>query len=102
MKGNIIENVKSNDNESGVSLGGGGDMTTRHMQNFIDAIKNNVLLNSPIKDAVISQSMVHYANISYRADTSFSIDEKSGKTKNKKANKFWSRTYESSWKIKMK
>ena len=102
LKGNIIENVKSNDNESGVSLGGGGDMTTRHMQNFIDAIKNNVLLNSPIEDAVISQSMVHYANISYRADTSFSIDEKSGKTKNKKANKFWSRTYESGWKIKMK
>lgn len=95
LKGNIIENVKSKDNESGVALGGGGDMTTRHMQNFIDAIKNNVQLNSPIEDAVISQSMVHYANISYRADTSFSIDEKSGKTKNKKANKFWSRTYES-------
>tara|TARA_B100000780_G_C21116715_1_gene451897 strand:- start:179 stop:1540 length:1362 start_codon:yes stop_codon:yes gene_type:complete len=102
LKGNIIENVKSKDNESGVALGGGGDMTTRHMQNFIDAIKNNVQLNSPIEDAVISQSMVHYANISYRADTSFSIDEKSGKTKNKKANKFWSRTYESGWKIKMK
>lgn len=102
LKGNIIENVKSKDNESGVALGGGGDMTTRHMQNFIDAIKNNVQLNSPIEDAVISQSMVHYANISYRADTSFSIDEKSGKTKNKKANKFWSRTYESRWKIKMK
>ena len=102
LKGNIIENVKSKDNESGVALGGGGDMTTRHMQNFIDAIKNNVQLNSPIEDAVISQSMVHYANISYRADTSFSVDEKSGKTKNKKANKFWSRTYESGWKIKMK
>ena len=102
LKGNIIENVKSEDIESGIALGGGGDMTTRHMQNFIDAIKNNVQLNSPIEDAVISQSMVHYANISYRADTSFSIDEKSGKTKNKKANKFWSRTYESGWKIKMK
>jgi predicted dehydrogenase len=102
LKGNIVENVKSNDIESGISLGGGGDMTTRHMQNFIDAIRNNTQLNSPIEDAVISQSMVHYANIAYRANIAFDIDEISGKTTNKKANLFWSRNYESGWEIKMK
>jgi hypothetical protein len=72
------------------------------MQNFIDAIRNNTQLNSPIEDAVISQSMVHYANIAYRANTAFDIDEISGKTTNKKANLFWSRNYESGWEIKMK
>jgi len=102
LKGNIVENVKSNDIESGISLGGGGDMTTRHMQNFIDAIRNNTQLNSPIEDAVISQSMVHYANIAYRANTSFGIDEKTGKINDANAMKFWSRSYEPGWEIKMK
>ncbi len=102
LKGNIVENVKSNDIESGISLGGGGDMTTRHMQNFIDAIRNNSQLNSPIEDAVISQSMVHYANIAYRANTSFGIDEKTGKINDANAMKFWLRSYEPGWEIKMK
>jgi predicted dehydrogenase len=102
IKGNVIDNVKSNDNESGIALGGGGDMTTRHMQNFVDSIRHGDTLNSPIDDAVISQSLVHYANISYRSDRSFNIDEKSGKIKDTKAKKFWSRSYESGWKVEKK
>lgn len=99
IKGDIIENVKSFDKESGVELGGGGDMTTRHLQNFTDSIRKGIVLNSPIDDAVISQSLVHYANISYRSDRSFKIDEKSGLIYDKDAMKLWSRKYEPGWKI---
>ena len=99
LNGEVIENIKSNDNESGTALGGGGDMTTRHLQNFIDAIRTGSKLNSPIHDAVISQSLVHYANISFRSGISFKIDNNTGQTKNKKANKFWSRNYEKGWEI---
>ncbi|MBT6169741.1 MAG: hypothetical protein HOH98_03225 [Flavobacteriaceae bacterium] len=72
------------------------------MQNFVDSIRHGDTLNSPIDDAVISQSLVHYANISYRSDRSFNIDEKSGKIKDTKAKKFWSRSYESGWKVEKK
>ena len=99
IKGDIIENVKSFDKESGVELGGGGDMTTRHLQNFTDSIRKGIVLNSPIDDAVISQSLVHYANISYRSDRSFKIDEKSGLIYDRDAMKLWSRKYEPGWKI---
>ena len=53
-------------------------MTTRHLRNFINAIRENEKLNSPIDDAVISQSLVHYANVAYRSDKSFMIDQNSG------------------------
>ncbi len=99
LYGNKIEKTISKDNESSLSLGGGGDMTTNHMQNFVDAIRSGTKLNSPIDDAVISQSMVHYANMSYRADIPFKINVESGKTNNRKANKYWSRKYEKGWEI---
>ena len=100
IQGILINHVKSNDNESSNSLGGGGNMTTRHLRNFINAIRENEKLNSPIDDAVISQSLVHYANLAYRSDQSFMIDQNSGKIKNRKAKKYWSRDYEPSWEIK--
>ena len=100
IQGILINHVKSNDNESSNSLGGGGNMTTRHLRNFINAIRENEKLNSPIDDAVISQSLVHYANVAYRSDQSFMIDQNSGKIKNRKAKKYWSRDYEPSWEIK--
>ena len=53
-------------------------MTTNHMQNFVDAIRSGTKLNSPIDDAVDDQSMVHYANISYRADIPFKINVENG------------------------
>ena len=77
-------------------------MTTIHMQNFVDSIRNGTTLNSPIDDAVISQSLVHYANIAYRSNKSFVVDDNTGKIKNKKANKYWSRDYEPGWKIEKK
>ena len=75
-------------------------MTERHMKNFFDSIKTGESLRSPIDDAVISQSMVHYANISYRANQSLIIDDISNRIKSKKAMKFWSRDYEKGWYIK--
>ena len=49
-------------------------MTTKHFRNFFNSIRNGEKLNSPINDAVISQSMVHYANLAHRSGKSFKID----------------------------
>ena len=75
-------------------------MTQRHMKNFFESIRSGEKLTSPISDAVVSQSLVHYANISYRSNQSLSIDSNSTRIKNKKAMKFWSRDYENGWEIK--
>ncbi len=102
INGELINDVKSSDYESGPKLKGAGDMTTKHLQNFMDSIRNGTNLNSPIDDAVVSQSLVHYANISYRSDRSLKIDEKTGRIKDANAMKLWSRNYEPGWEIKMK
>ena len=75
-------------------------MTQRHMKNFFESIRSGEKLTSPINDAVISQSLVHYANVSYRSNQSLSIDSRNSKIKDKKAMKFWSRDYENGWEIK--
>ena len=102
INGKLVKNVNSNDYESGPKLNGAGDMTTKHFNNFLESIKNGTSLNSPIDDAVISQSLVHYANISYRSDSLLKIDNKTGRIKDTNAMKFWSRNYEPGWEIKMK
>jgi len=61
--------------------------------------KKGEKLNSPIDDAAISQSMVHYANMAYRADKSFEINPNDGSIKDKKAKKVWSREYQKGWEI---
>lgn len=100
IQGNLLNHIKSNDNESNNTLGGGGNMTTRHMRNFVDGIRGKENLNAPINDAVISQSLVHYSNVAYRSNQSLTINLKSGKIKNKKAKKYWSRDYEPGWELK--
>ena len=100
LDGKEIKNSFSNDKESGTELGGGGNMTTKHFRNFFNSIRNGEKLNSPIQDAVISQSMVHYANLAHRSGKSFRIDSKNGNVLDKKIKKkFWSRKYEKGWKL---
>jgi predicted dehydrogenase len=88
-------------NEAGNALGGGGDMTTGHVLNFYDAIRGIGKLNAPIENGVISQAMVHYANIAYRINSGFDIDKTSGKIFGKAANKLWGREYEKGWEPKI-
>jgi len=100
LNGKEIRNSKSNDNESSTALGGGGNMTTKHFRNFFKSIRESESLNSEIKDAVISQSMVHYANLSHRAGKSFKINPNNGDVLDKKIKrKFWSRDYQNGWDI---
>ena len=100
LGGKEFKNSVSTDKESGTELGGGGNMTTKHFRNFFKSIRESAELNSPIDDAVISQSMVHYANLSHRSGKSFKIDPKNGNVLDKKIKKkFWSREYEKGWDI---
>jgi len=100
LKGEVIKEKRSDGNEAGNALGGGGDMTTLHTINFFDAIRGKAALTSPIDEGATSQLLTHYANIAYRIDDAFEVDENTGRIYNREAMKLWSRTYEPGWEIK--
>ena len=96
--GKLIKDNKTDSNEAGTALGGGGDMTTSHVVNFFDTIRGKGKLNSHIAEGVISQAMVHYSNIAYRIDKGFDVDDVSGRMYDKDAMKLWGREYAPGWK----
>ncbi len=101
LRGKLIKNSKSDGNEGGIALGGGGDMTSNHVNNFFDAIRNKSKLNSPIEQGAISQMLTHYANISSRIGKSFEVDENTGRIFDREAMKLWGRKYEKGWQPKL-
>ena len=42
-------------------------------------------------------AMVHYANIAYRINNGYDIDDKTGTMFNREAMALWSRNYEAGW-----
>lgn len=100
-EGKPIKNSKSNGSEAGTALGGGGDMTTRHVQNFFEAIRGKEKQNSPIEEGAKSVLLCHLANIAYRANKPFAVDPKNGHIQDKDAMKLWSREYEKGWEPKL-
>ncbi len=95
--GKKVKDNSSGSNEAGVALGGGGNMSTAHVMNFFDGIRGKAKLNAPIEDATVSQAMVHYSNIAYRAGKGFDVDEKTGRIFDREAMKLWSREYAPGW-----
>lgn len=100
-KGKKVDEMKSGSSEGGVALGGGGNLSTLHTVNFFNAIRGKEDLTSPIEIGAKSQMLTHYANISYRIDKGFDVDEQTGKIYDREAMKLWSRAYEPGWEPKI-
>ncbi|TNJ45017.1 Gfo/Idh/MocA family oxidoreductase [Tamlana fucoidanivorans] len=100
-KGKLVEEMKSGKAEGGVALGGGGDLSTRHTVNFLNGIRGKEELTSPIEIGAKSQMLTHYANIAYRIDKGFDVDENSGTIFDREAMALWKRTYEPGWEPKL-
>lgn len=97
--GKLVRERESGGSEAGTALGGGGDMTTLHVQNFLDAVRGKAKQNSDIVDGAISTHLCHYANISYKMGNALlNIDPVTGRFKSKKVmKKHWSREYQKGW-----
>ncbi len=96
--GRVLKENKSDSDEAGTALGGGGDSSTAHVVNFFNTIRGKEKLTAPIQDASISMAMVHYSNIAYRIGAGFDIDDQTGHMFNRDAMKLWNREYEKGWK----
>lgn len=87
--------------ESGNVLGGGGGMTDLHILNLFDNIREKSnKLNASIEIGIVSQMLVHYANISYRIGKSFDVNTENGQIFDRDAMKLWGREYEPGWEPK--
>lgn len=80
---------------------GGGDVA--HIGNFIDAIRGDAKLNSPIAEGQKSTMLCHLGNIAYRTNTVVRCDAKTGKViDNPAAEKLWARPeYRKGWEVKI-
>jgi predicted dehydrogenase len=99
-RGDVVQALDSDSDEAGTALGGGGSMSTRHVQNFFEAIRGKEKLNAPIDEIAISHAMVHYTNVAYRINSSFEVGD-NGIMLDREAMKLWSREYEPGWEIKL-
>lgn len=73
-----------------------------HIQNFFDGIKKGAQLNADIVSGHKSTLLVQLGNIALRTGESLQINPENGRIlNNKKANKFWKRSYEKGWEMKL-
>lgn len=98
--GNVTTEMDSNSTEAGTALGGGGSMSTRHVENFFGAIRGKEKLTAPIDEIAISHAMVHYTNVGYRINSPFEVAD-NGTMLNRDAMNLWGREYEPGWEIKL-
>jgi len=97
--GKLLHESKSKGNEAGNILGGGGDLSTKHVLNFFDAVRGKVKPNSPIVEGVKSTLLCHLANISYRLNRNLNINPQTGYINDSDAMKLWKRKYEPGWEL---
>jgi hypothetical protein len=95
--GRLVRDSQSADDEGGTALGGGGDMSTRHVFNFFEAIRGKEKQRSPIDEGVISTHLGHLANIASRIGRGFDVNSRNGQALDRGALDLWSREYEPGW-----
>jgi predicted dehydrogenase len=79
---------------------GGGDAA--HIGNFLEAIRGNVQLNSPIVEGQKSTMLCHLGNIAYRTNTVVRCDPQTGRLlDNPAGEKLWQREYRQGWEPKI-
>ncbi len=71
---------------------------THHIGNFLDAIRGEAALNSPIAEGQLSTMLCHLGNIAYRTGSAVHCDPVTGKMLNHpEGEKLWRRQYRKGW-----
>ena len=98
-KNKVVKEVKSEveaDPNNPVSASGNLDLY--HFNNFIEGIRGNTKINSPVDEASKSILLCHLANIAQRTGRTLHCDATNGHILNDNdAMKLWRRTYEAGW-----
>jgi hypothetical protein len=95
-----VQSATKNDGTNTVSATGNLDLF--HFQNFVDSIRGEATINSPIDEGHKSVLLCHLANIAQRTGRTLHCDPRNGHILNDAdAMKLWRREYEKGWEPKI-
>jgi len=98
MDNKEVKNVTGQSMSKSMDVAGGGSLTDMHIQNFLDAIRDDVEPHSPIDEGAKSVLMCHLGNIAQKLGRQLDIDPHTGRIRDdEEAMKMWSREYEIGW-----
>lgn len=81
---------------------GSGALTDYHIHNFLEAVRKDIALNSPVSEANYSNHLCHLGNMAQDTGGMIDVDPKTGKVlNNAAAMKNWKREYEPGWAPKL-
>lgn len=83
------------------TMGMGDKLDSLHLLNFVNAIRENGKLNSPISEGHKSTLLPQLGNIAYRSGEVLSFDATGRITDKKIVDELWSREYEKGWEMKL-
>ncbi len=99
----LVKEIKSDvkaDPTNPVSASGNLDLY--HFNNFVNSVRGDEQLNSPVSEGHKSVLLCHLANIAQRMGSTLQCDVTNGHIlKNKDAMSLWRRTYEKGWEPKV-
>jgi predicted dehydrogenase len=96
--GYVISDLKGTEVSKG--SGNGGNQT--HLQNFVEAIRENKLLNAEIEEGYKSTLLCHLGNISWRTRQTINFDPATRRMKDgQAAESLWGREYRPGWEPKV-
>ena len=79
-----------------------GNLDLYHFQNFVDTVRGDAKLNSPVNEGSKSVLLCHLANIAQRSGGVLHCDASNGHIlNNDEAMKLWKREYEKGWEPKV-
>ncbi len=98
----LVKEVKTgSSNDSTNTVSATGNLDFFHFNNFIDSIRGNATITSPIDEGHKSILLCHLANIAHRTGRTLHCDPVNGHILNdKKAMQLWKREYEKGWEPK--
>lgn len=99
----LVQEVKTSTSNDGTNtVSATGNLDFFHFNNFVDSIRGNATINSPMNQAHKSILLCHLANISQRTGQTLHCDPKNGYILNDPtAMKLWKREYEKGWEPKV-
>ena len=98
-KNKQVKEVKEKTESATTDIVGIGGLDVYHMLNFVNAIRENEPLNSPVAEAHKSNLLCHLGNIAQETGRTLNTNPANGKIyKDRKAMKMWGREYAKGWK----
>jgi len=103
LQGKVVKEVKEQQKIDPRDLSNPSEQVDAlHILNMFDGIKNGAKLHSDVDSGHKSTLLVQLGNISQRVGRSLDIDPTNGHiVSDKEAAKFWSRSYEKGWEMKL-